>query len=229
MKLIYNAYIDSEVKAKVNDETLFALLDRAAKETGDEGYIKKKGEFMVKAPSFNLNPGAYQGVQSVDIIKGDPADKVYFTTDGSQPTTASPEYTAVIQLVPGEITIKAIEVGANGYPSKTVEGKYSISQSSEAILENNISGSWISRSGLSVTQYYFNNGYCSYTYTYGNYSPSTSTANYQIMGVNSSGTIATLSLFNMQGYSLPGTLNINCEPLGDNMISINQRGFSYNP
>lgn len=229
LKLVFNAYIDSEVNAKVGEEGLFVLLDRAAKETGDEGYIKRKGEYMVKTPSFNLNPGSYQGVQAVDIIKGDPADKLYVTTDGSQPTTASPEYASVIPLAPGEITIKAIEVGANGYPSKTIEGKYVISASSESILENNISGSWTSRSGLAVTQYYFSNGYVTYSYYYGSGSTSTSTGNYQIVGCNPSGTIATLSVFNMTGYSLPSTLNINCEPLGDNMISINTRGYTYSP
>ncbi|WP_278277935.1 hypothetical protein [Acetobacterium bakii] len=33
----------------------------------------------------------------------------------------------------------------------------------------------------------------------------------------------------MTGYSLPSTLNINCEPLGDNMISINNMGYTYSP
>ncbi|MBP8865092.1 MAG: chitobiase/beta-hexosaminidase C-terminal domain-containing protein [Acetobacterium sp.] len=229
MKQVYNAYIDSEVNAKVGEEALFALMDRAAKDTGDEGYMKRKGEFMVKAPSFNLNPGSYQGTQAVDIIKGDPADKIYFTTDGSQPTTASPEYTTVIELSPGEKTIKAIEVGANGYPSRTIEGKYIISASSESLLENNISGSWTSRSGSYYYQYYFSNGYVTYSYSYGNGSSYSSTGNYQIVGVNPNGTIGTLSVFNMTGYSLPSTLNINCEPLGDNMISINTRGYNYSP
>lgn len=229
MKQVYNAYIDSEVNAKVSEEALFALMDRAAKDTGDEGYMKRKGEFMVKAPSFNLNPGSYQGTQAVDIIKGDPADKIYFTTDGSQPTTASPEYTAVIELAPGEKTIKAIEVGANGYPSKTIEGKYIISASSESLLENNISGSWTSRSGSYFYQYYFSNGYVTYSYNYGNGSSYSSTGNYQIVGANPNGTIGTLSVFNISGYSIPSTLNINCEPLGDNMISINTRGYNYSP
>lgn len=229
MKQVYNAYIDAEVNAKIGEEALFALMDRAAKDTGDEGYLKRKGEFMVKAPSFNLNPGSYQGTQAVDIIKGDPADKIYFTTDGSQPTTASPEYTTVIELAPGEKTIKAIEVGANGYPSKTIEGKYIISASSESLLENNISGSWTSRSGSYFYQYYFSNGYVTYSYNYGNGSSYTSTGNYQIVGVNPNGTIGTLSVFNVSGYSIPSTLNINCEPLGDNMISINTRGYTYSP
>nr|WP_320025815.1 chitobiase/beta-hexosaminidase C-terminal domain-containing protein [uncultured Acetobacterium sp.] len=229
MKQVYNAYIDSEVNAKVGEEALFALMDRAAKDTGDEGYIKRKGEFMVKAPSFNLNPGSYQGTQAVDIIKGDPVDKIYFTTDGSQPTTASPEYTTVIELAPGEKTIKAIEVGANGYPSKVIEGKYVVSASSESLLENNISGSWTSRSGSYYYHYYFSNGYVTYSYSYGNGSSYSSTGNYQLVGVNPNGTIGTLSVFNVTGYSIPSTLNINCEPLGDNMISINNRGYNYSP
>jgi len=229
LKTVYNAYIDSEVTHKVSEETLFALLERAAKETGDESYIKRKGDFMIKTPAFNLNPGTYQGTQTVELVKGDPNDKIYFTTDGSEPTVTSQEYTSAIQLTSGDKTIKAIEVGANGFPSKTIEGKYTITASSEAIFQNNISGSWISRSGSYQYLYYFKDGYCSYISSYGSSSSSTSTANYTINGVNSAGTIATLSLFNIQGSSLPSTMNINCEPLGDNMISINQKGYTYQP
>lgn len=126
LKLIFDAYIDSEVKNKAAEEALFALLERAAEATGDEKYLEQKNDYVVNAPSFNLNPGAYQGVQSLAIIKGDVTDKVYYTIDGSQPTTGSTEYTNPIQLAVGEHTIKAIEVGSSGYPSKTIEGKYSI-------------------------------------------------------------------------------------------------------
>lgn len=126
LKLIFNAYIDSEVKNKATEETLFALLERATRETGDEGYIKQKADYMVKIPSFNLNPGTYQGTQSLEIIKGDSADKVYYTINGSEPSIGSAEYTAAIQLVLGEHIIKAIEVGTNAYPSKIIEGKYII-------------------------------------------------------------------------------------------------------
>ena len=228
MKQVYNAYIDSEVSAKVGENVLFALMDRAAKETGDETFIKRKGEFMVKSPSFNLNPGAYQGGQVVEIIKGDPADRIFYTTDGSQPSTGSPEFAGAIQLNPGQTTIKTIEVGANGYPSKTLEGTYVIAETPEVKFENNISGSWSSRSGTSVTRYYFSGGSVNYSYTSSTGSTYSSSGNYQIIGVNQSGTIATLSIFNITGTSMSSSLNINCEPLGDNMISINSRGYSYN-
>lgn len=42
LKTVYNAYIDSEVNHKVSEEIIFTLLERAAKETGDETYIKQK-------------------------------------------------------------------------------------------------------------------------------------------------------------------------------------------
>ena len=230
MKVIYNSYIDSEVSAQVPEESRFALMERAAKETGDEAYIKRKGEFMVKAPGFNLNPGSYQGAQSVDIIKGDGADRVFYTLDGSEPTTASAEYVSTIALNPGETTVKAIEVGANGYASETVTGTYFIEETSEVKFENNISGSWSSRSGSYLYQYYFSDGYVTYSYTSSSGTTYSYSGNYTITGVNQNGTIGTLSVFNTSSsYGISSTININCEPLGDNMISINNKGYSYNP
>lgn len=125
-KQIYDAYIASEIIAKVSENDLFTLLDRVAAATGDEKYSKQKSDYAVKVPSFNLNPGSYQGTQSLEIIKGDANDTVYYTTDGSQPAVGSIEYTAPITLQKGEHIIKAIEVGSSGFSSKTIEGKYSI-------------------------------------------------------------------------------------------------------
>lgn len=126
LTLIYDAYIDSEVKNKASEEALLTLLDQAAEATGNEKYTEQKNDYIVNAPSFNLNPGNYQGAQSLEIIKGDVTDKVYYTIDGSQPTTGSTEYTTAIPLAIGEHIIKAVEVGSSGYPSKTIEGKYTI-------------------------------------------------------------------------------------------------------
>lgn len=126
LKQIYDAYIASEIMAKVSENDLFALLDWAAAATGDEKYSNQKSDYAVKVPSLKLNPGSYQGTQSLEIIKGDVNNKVYYTTDGSQPTVGSIEYTAPISLQKGEHIIKAIEVGSSGFSSKTIEGKYTI-------------------------------------------------------------------------------------------------------
>ena len=152
LKLIFDAYIDSEVKNKATQETLFALLERATQQTGDETYVNKKSEYSVKSPSFNLNPGTYQGKQSLEIIKGDSADKIYYTTDGSMPTTGSTEYSAAISLGLGEQTIKAVEVGTNGYQSKAIEGKYTITEIPTSSGSSGTSGG-SSDGGTSVADY----------------------------------------------------------------------------
>lgn len=126
LKAIFDAYITSEVLAGAAETDLFALLDRATEVTGDSKYEAQKSDYAVKAPSFNLNPGTYQGEQSLEIIKADPNDKVFYTTDGSQPTASSIAYTEPITLTKGEKTIKAIAVNAAGFVSKIIEGKYII-------------------------------------------------------------------------------------------------------
>jgi hypothetical protein len=66
------------------------------------------------APTFTPPPGNYPTSQSVTISEStDPAATIYYTTDGSLPTTSSTQYTGAIQ-VSGPITIKAI-AGASGF------------------------------------------------------------------------------------------------------------------
>lgn len=126
LKVIFDAYIASEIQAGVSETDLFALLDRASEVTGDSKYADQKSSYTVKAPSFNLNPGTYQGEQKLEIVKADANDKVFYTTDGSQPTASSVEYTEPITLTKGDKTIKAIEVNVAGFASKIIEGKYVI-------------------------------------------------------------------------------------------------------
>ncbi|MEO1816237.1 MAG: chitobiase/beta-hexosaminidase C-terminal domain-containing protein [Acetobacterium sp.] len=126
LKIIFDAYIASEVQAGAAESDLFALLDRATEVTGDSKYADQKSSYTVKAPSFNLNPGTYQGEQKLEIVKADANDQVFYTTDGSQPTVSSIAYTEPITLTKGEKTIKAIEVNVAGFASKIIEGKYVI-------------------------------------------------------------------------------------------------------
>lgn len=126
LKAIFDAYITSEMKAGASKTDLFALLDRATEVTGDSKYEAQKSDYAVKSPSFNLNPGTYQGEQSLEIIKADQNDRIFYTTDGTSPTSSSAEYKEPIALTKGEKTIKAIAVNAGGFSSKIIEGKYII-------------------------------------------------------------------------------------------------------
>lgn len=126
LKVIFDVYIASEIQVGVSETDLFALLDRATEVTGDSKYANQKSNYTVKPPSFNLNPGTYQGEQKLEIVKADANDQVFYTTDGSQPTVSSIAYTEPITLTKGEKTIKAIEINEAGFASKIIEGKYVI-------------------------------------------------------------------------------------------------------
>lgn len=126
LKKLYDALISAYTKAgKIETETL-ALLERAAKATGDETYLVQKDTYLVKKPSFNLAPGEYTGAQNLEVVKGNTGDKLYYTLDGTIPTVTSSEYTGPIPLATGEVNVKVIEANSAGVSSQPIEGKYII-------------------------------------------------------------------------------------------------------
>lgn len=134
LKKLYDELIRSSVAAGVSETEILALLDRAAAETGDQSFLEQKDSYMIKNPSFSLAPGTYQGAQSLGINKGNAADKVFYTTDGSSPTTAATEYTTPISLSEGTTTVKAIEVNTKGLISPVLEGQYLITAAVQSSL-----------------------------------------------------------------------------------------------
>jgi subtilase family serine protease len=71
-------------------------------------------------PTFSPTPGSYSGPQSVSISDSSPGVTIYYTTDGSTPTTSSPVYAGPITIAT-TITLHAIASG-NGYPPSSVGG-----------------------------------------------------------------------------------------------------------
>jgi Chitobiase/beta-hexosaminidase C-terminal domain/Fibronectin type III domain/Bacterial Ig-like domain/Fn3 associated len=70
-------------------------------------------------------PGTYQTAQSVTLSTGDAADKIYYTTNGSEPTTSSTLYSAPIAVANTQ-TIRAIAVDAAGNQSASAPFAYTI-------------------------------------------------------------------------------------------------------
>jgi RHS repeat-associated protein len=70
------------------------------------------------APTFSPGTGTYTSVQSVTISDTTPGATIYYTTDGSTPTTSATKYTASISVTATE-TIKAI-AAASGYTNSAV-------------------------------------------------------------------------------------------------------------
>ena len=63
----------------------------------------------VATPAFSVEPGAVNSGTSVTISCATEGAKIYYTTDGSEPTASSAEYTAAIGVTP-PMTLKAIAV-----------------------------------------------------------------------------------------------------------------------
>jgi hypothetical protein len=73
---------------------------------------------VVAAPTFSLPAGSYTSAQSVAITDITPGSTIYYTLNGSAPTTTSTKYTKAISIASTE-TVKAIAV-ATGYTKSAV-------------------------------------------------------------------------------------------------------------
>ena len=90
------------------------------------------------APTFSPTPGTYYSAQSVSLASTTTDAKIYYTTDGTAPTSASTLYTAPI-AVAATTTIKAIAYDAtNANPSTVVSGEYIIATPTITVTETTI-------------------------------------------------------------------------------------------
>ncbi|MBS1954390.1 MAG: chitobiase/beta-hexosaminidase C-terminal domain-containing protein [Cyanobacteria bacterium SZAS-4] len=92
--IIYNAPLSDSDRAEV------------------EGYLFAKYALKVAAPRFNNTTGVY-GTAPLVAITADPGASIYYTTDGSTPTTGSTLYTGPLNVTTAT-TIKAIAVQSFG-------------------------------------------------------------------------------------------------------------------
>jgi len=79
------------------------------------------------APQFNLTPGFYQGNQNVEISAADKSAKIYYTTNGDEPTTKSNLYTGSISISQNT-PLRAIAVKEGEMSSDVTTGTYFINE-----------------------------------------------------------------------------------------------------
>lgn len=84
----------------------------------------------VAAPAFSVAEGTYSSAQSVEITCTTSGAKIYYTTDGKEPTNASTLYTEAI-TVDKSMTIKAIAYADADNYSDVATATYSILQDAE--------------------------------------------------------------------------------------------------
>lgn len=104
---------------------------------------------VYSVPTLNASPvaGTFDSAQSV-TFSASKAGKVYYTTDGSTPTTASTVYSAPITLS-STTTLKAIAVDTAGNQSDVAGGTYTISTPSSSSSDST-SNSSSSNTGTTV-------------------------------------------------------------------------------
>ncbi len=80
---------------------------------------------LAVSPIFSPAAGTYASAQSVTLATSTPNATIFYTTDGSTPTTASPIYTTPLSVAASE-TIKALSTAANYQPSSVATATYTI-------------------------------------------------------------------------------------------------------
>ncbi len=117
---LYQAIIDFYLDTKQPKKVSEVLSDCRY-----EDVLESLKEYVTPKPEFDLLEGTYEEVQEVALTsKG---NKIYYTTDGSDPDTYSQQYdTPILIDKEGETNIKAIAVNKNKIPSVIASKKYTI-------------------------------------------------------------------------------------------------------
>ncbi|MCG2730970.1 MAG: chitobiase/beta-hexosaminidase C-terminal domain-containing protein [Acetobacterium sp.] len=229
LKKLYDELLSSYITSGKSEAEILALLERAAKETGDQSYVENKDIYLVKMPSFNLASGTYEGTQNLEIIKSNASDMVYYTIDGSVPNQTSAKYTSAIPLAIGETTVKAMAVSVKGFSSPTVEGKYILTTGSQTNIQsvltpeefiNKIYGVWYKTdygNSLSISQT---------TYTEHIPNPlSNATGDYIVVSTTDNGGTIKVLNFTVDGYNAGDTLiEFDFGTPGDNQMRLRHEG-----
>jgi glucosylceramidase len=112
-------------------------INALATASGDTNSTVASATYTISAPvaatpTFSPAPGNYTSAQSVNIADTTPSATIYYTTDGTTPTTKSATYSAPIS-VSATTTIQAIATASGYSQSSIATGLYSINASTQAV------------------------------------------------------------------------------------------------
>lgn len=105
---------------------------------------------VAATPAFSPAAGTYASAQSVTISDTTAGATIYYTTDGSTPTTASAKYTAPVSVATS-LTLKAIAV-ASGFANSAVgTAAYTIQSAAATPAFSPVAGTYTSAQSVSIS------------------------------------------------------------------------------
>lgn len=132
---VYKKLIDLEPDNVDNYEALLKLydangmvneMDQLVKTVEGTDIAAKLTAYSFMGPEFNYESGTYDQYIYLSL-KDDKGYKIYYTMDGTEPTSSSIEYTDVIEInKEGTTVIKAISVNEKGISSSVVTKEFDI-------------------------------------------------------------------------------------------------------
>lgn len=89
-----------------------------------DSVIEALPEYYCSAPAYSLNKNFYEEVQELALDSD--GNTIYYTLDGSEPTTSGIKYSEPIQIGEGETTVNAVAVNKRGIPSLVLSRTYTV-------------------------------------------------------------------------------------------------------
>ncbi len=205
-------------------ETVQAIAVASGSSASTPGSATYTINLPAATPAFSPAGGTYTSAQSVTISTATPAT-IYYTTNGSTPTTSSPVYSGPITVSATE-TLKAIAVASGSSASTPGSATYTITLPAATPTFSPAGGTFTSAQTVSIgtstaaTIYYTTNGS----------TPTISSPVYSgPITVPSSETLKAIAVASGSSASAPGsaTYTINLPAAGMQSPTINPAGGTY--
>jgi len=149
-----------------------------------------KYTLQTETPIFSLASGTYAGTQIVTISDATPEAAIYYTTNGTTPSSSSTQYTGPISFSSSE-TVKAIAIAAGYSQSAPATAAYTIAPAAATPAISLASGAYSSTQMVAITD--TTPGAVIY-YTANGTTPTTSSAKYSgPIAVSSSETVEAIA------------------------------------
>lgn len=114
-----------EMIAIYDDKNDYVSIDKLLNDCEISDVTTKYQNYMAIAPRFSEKGGDYDGSITLKLSSNTSGD-IYYTTDGTSPTTHSVKYRAPIKLDSGTYVISAVFVNKYGISSDISSAKYTV-------------------------------------------------------------------------------------------------------